>query len=301
MKQLQKTRISISLILCFLTTIGTLSAQEKTAPQPLLTLSYFTRDNNIQYLMLQTRIKVERKFQPLPGEEVTLFLDSIGAEKQVIKTHTDDNGVAKVIIPPSLKSQWDNNSKHTFIGVLQDSSSQDVTTTELEITKAKMEIDTSNEDGARTVNVKIISPENGDWLPVKGVDVKVGITRLGGILSAGDEAIYTTDENGTATVTFNKDSIPGDEQGNVVLTARVEDNDQFGNLTVNKKVPWGVAMKPDKSFFNQRTLWSTRFRTPFWLLFMAYATVAGVWGTLIYLVFQIVKIKKIGVAETGKT
>ena len=296
MKQVKKTRISIVLVLCFAAVCTDVFAQEAAAPQPLLNLNYFTINNNIQYLTVQTRVKVDRKFLPLPGQEVKLFLDSEEADDQVIKTYTDDNGIAKVIIPPSLKDKWENSPKHTFIGVMKDSSSQEEITTELEVTKAKIEIDTANEDGSRMVNVKIMSFENGEWVPAPDVDMKVGIARLGSILSAGEDAIYTSDENGDVSVTFNKDSIPGDEQGNIVLEAKVEDNDQFGNLVVEKKVSWGVALKPDKNFFDQRTLWSTRFRTPLWLLFMAYSIAIGVWGTLIYLVIQIVKIGKLGKA-----
>ena len=102
---------------------------------------------------------------------------------------------------------------------------------------------------------------------------------------------------GIVSVEFKRDSLPGDIKGNFILAAKVEDNDQFGNLLVEKTVPWGVTLKPDQSFFNQRTLWSTRFRTPLWLMLMAYSIVIAVWGNIIYLVLQIVKIKKLGVAK----
>jgi hypothetical protein len=92
--------------------------------------------------------------------------------------------------------------------------------------------------------------------------------------------------------------LPGDQKGTIVLAARVEDNDQYGNLLVEKTVSWGTALRPENNFFDQRTLWSTRFRTPFWLLFMAYSIFIGVWGTIIYLVWQIVKIKKLASVTT---
>ncbi len=60
---------------------------------------------------------------------------------------------------------------------------------------------------------------------------------------------------------------------------------------------WGKAIKPAGNFFKQRTLWSTRFETPLWLLFTAYFIVIIVWGTIVYLVFQMVKIKRLGKAE----
>ena len=134
----------------------------------------------------------------------------------------------------------------------------------------------------------------GDWVPAKDVEMKVGVARSGGILSAGDEETYTTDSTGTVNAEFKKDSLPGDQKGNIALVAKVEDNDQYGNLLVEKTVPWGVALKPEKNFFDQRTLWTAQFRTPLWLMFMAYSIVIGVWGTIIYLISQLFKIKKLG-------
>ncbi|MFN8246962.1 MAG: hypothetical protein U0T56_11335 [Ferruginibacter sp.] len=81
---------------------------------------------------------------------------------------------------------------------------------------------------------------------------------------------------------------------NIILMARVDENDQLGYLTVEKAVPWGKITKPTTDFFEQRTLWSTRFRTPYWLLFMAYSIVIAVWGTLIYLFTQFIRLKKLG-------
>jgi hypothetical protein len=123
----------------------------------------------------------------------------------------------------------------------------------------------------------------------------VGVVRSGGsLLPVGDEATYTTDSTGKITAELTKKNLPGDEKGNLVLIARVDENDTYGNLSVVKTVPWGVAVKPNTKFFEQRTLWSTRFRTPLWLLGMAISIMAGVWGTIIYLVFQLVKVKKLG-------
>lgn len=296
MKQLQQTRNSILLILCFLAGGINVSAQDSSAAEPSVNLRYFVNNNRVPYLIAESRIKVGKKFQALPRQVVKVFLDSNNPENLITKTYTDENGKAKVIIPPAFKDKWNNSPRHNFISVLEATSLEDERTSELEITKAKIEIDTLSEDGTRTVNIKMMFLENNDWVPAKEVEMKVGIDRLGGILSAGDEETYTTDSSGTINAEFKKDSLPGDQKGNIVLVAKVEDNDQYGNLLVEKTVPWGVAVTPDKNFFDQRTLWSTRFRTPLWLLFMAYAIVISVWGTIIYLVIQIVKISKLGKA-----
>ena len=124
--------------------------------------------------------------------------------------------------------------------------------------------------------------------------MKVVIKRLGGILSGGDEETYTTDSSGLVTLPFTKINMPGDKFGNIVLTAKIEDNEFLGNIIIEKKAAWGVPTIVSDDFFKRRELWSTRFRSPYWLLFMAYAIVIGVYGTLIYLVFQMVKIIKLG-------
>lgn len=272
------------------------SAQDSTIAEPSVNLHYFANNNNVQYLLVQTVLKAGKKFDPLPKQVVKLFLDSISAENLITKTYTDKNGKAKVILPPGFKDKWNSNPKHKFIGVLEATSIEDERTTELEITGAKLILDTLNNEGVRSINVKMIAFENNDWRPARDVEMKIGIHRLGGILSAGEEEIYTTDSTGTVEVEFNKVSLPGDIKGNFVLAAKVDDNDQYGNLLVEKTVPWGVALKADKSFFDKRTLWSTRSRAPLWLLFMVYSIVIGVWGTILYLVLQIVKINKLGKA-----
>jgi len=294
MKHLQKTRISILLILCFFATGIKISAQDSTATEPSVNLRYFVNNNSIQYLLVQSRIKVGKKIQPLPQQVVQLYLDSNKAENLITKIYTDERGLAKVIIPPSLKDKWNNSPRHQFIGVMEATSKEVEITTSLDITKTKMEMDTSTMDGVHTINVQVKFFQNNDWVPAKDVEMKVGIARSASILSAGDDETYTTDSSGTISVEFNKKNLPGDQNGNFVLAAKVEDNEQYGNLLIEKTVPWGVAVKYDKNFFDQRTLWSTRFRTPPWLLFMAYSIVISVWGTIIFLVLQIVKIKKLG-------
>lgn len=281
-------------MLCFLAGSLLVAAQDSSKGEPTVKLRYFSKNNTIQYLLVQTGLTIGRKFKPLPKQVVKIFLDSNSTENLIIKTYTDENGKAKIIMQPALKDKWNNTPKHSFIAVIEATSAEEERTATIEIVKSKILIDTANNDGLRTVNVKVMYFENNEWLPANGVEMKVGVNRLGGILPAGDEETYTTDSTGTVNVEFIKDSLPGDEKGNFMLVAKVEDNDQYGSLLVEKEVPWGIAVKPENNFFDQRTLWSTRFRTPFWLLFMAYSIGIAVWGTIIYLVFQIVKIKKLG-------
>jgi hypothetical protein len=270
------------------------SAQEKEEAEELVKLNYFTVNNGVQYLILENSLKTGRKTAPLKNKVFQLYLNSNSPENLIGKVSTDKNGNAKSFLPPSLKAAWTESSNHTFIAVAV--GKEDEIAAELAISKSKIQLDTLTTDGIRSISVQVMQLTDSVWVPAADVEMKVGVQRLGGILSAGDEESYTTDSSGTATLEFAKDSLPGDQKGNLVLVAKIQENDLYGNLIVEKTVPWGIAVKPNTSFFEQRTLWTTRFRTPIWLLIMAYSIFIGVWGTIIYLITQIVKIKKLGLA-----
>ncbi|MER3499590.1 MAG: hypothetical protein C4308_13655 [Chitinophagaceae bacterium] len=44
---------------------------------------------------------------------------------------------------------------------------------------------------------------------------------------------------GIATGEFKRDGLPGDAKGMITLVARVEDNEELGNLITEMPVPWG--------------------------------------------------------------
>jgi hypothetical protein len=273
-------------------------AQDAAKHTLIVSPSYYMSDNKMVYISVNSKTKIEKKFQPVKGIAIRLYLDADSSTNLISKVVTDDKGMAKAILPPSFKAMWDGSEKHKFIAVADAQKPYDETTGEIEITKSKLLIDTLNEDGKKSVTVKFVAFDGKDWKPVKDVEMKVGISRLGSMLQVGDEATYTTDSIGQVTAEFKRDKLPGDEKGNINLVAKVEDNESYGNLAVERSVPWGVPTKYENAFIHERTLWSARFHTPAWLMIIAYSIIATVWGTILYLIFQAIKIKKLGSAET---
>ena len=269
-----------------------IAQEDSVVAESVVKLHYYNNNNSLQYLLLESNLKKGKLLTPQANKTYQLFLDSSSNENLIATLKTDVTGKAKAFIPPTLKTNWDGSSKHLFI--VKEGDEEVVT--DYSIIKSKITIDTASADGVKTITATVMKLENSEWVPAKEVEMKIGMQRQGAILSAGDEETYTTDSTGTVAVEVTKNNLPGDEKGNILLVAKVDDNEELGNLVTEKKVSWGVPTKPDNNFFEQRTLWTTRFRTPVWLLLMAYSIVIGVWGTLIYLVVQIVKIKKIGTA-----
>lgn len=272
---------------------GRTHAQDKS---PLVVNLAYYSSNTLPYLQLTAKTKVDGKFQPVNGIEVKLYLDKDAAGKGVGfigKVVTNEKGKAGCDIPPALSQVWKASPNHTFIATTDKTKQFDETNTEISIAKARITIDTADD---KNVTATFNEFKNGNWVAVKGVEMKLGVKRLGGDLQIGEEQSYTTDSLGQIKGEFKKLGLPGDAKGNIMLVAKVEDNDQYGNLRIEKSIPWGKAFVPETDFFH-RALWASRFHSPLWLLVMAYSTVIAVWGTIIYLIFLLIKIKKLGKEE----
>lgn len=278
----------------FLLTIVTgLTAQDSTAAATILTARYFLPENKVPSIQVETKKKIGRKFEPVAGIPVNIYFEEAVPARLLGKVTTDASGKGWVSIPPSFKSAWDSLSEIKFVANSDSMKNEPALEADVTIKKAILVIDTTNTDGVRSVTAALKEKKGNDWVAVKDVEMKLSVKRMLGNLSVGDADTYTSDSTGTASAEFKRDSIPGDQKGNLVLVASVEDNDTYGNLAIEKSVPWGTDIQINNHFWH-RSLWSTASRAPVWLLFIVLSIVGGVWGTLIYLIGQIFKIKRIG-------
>ena len=293
MKPNNHHKLFIIMLFLFGTAVSKINAQDSTASTTVLSVRYFLPENKIPYVDVSTKKKVGRKFEPVKGIPVNVYF-SEAAEKNLLgKIITGINGEGRVALPASFKATWDSLNEFKFVAVSDSSAGVESLSGDVTIKKAILVIDTTSTEGIRTVTAQLKEKNGNEWVAVKEIEMKLGIKRRLGNLTVGDAETYTSDSTGMASAEFKRDSMPGDEKGNLILVAKVEDNDNYGNLVVEKSVPWGKSVQAETHFWH-RTLWSTGNRAPLWLLFIAYSIVIGVWGTIIFLVLQIVKIKKLG-------
>ena len=77
----------------------------------------------------------------------------------------------------------------------------------------------------------------------------------------------------------------------IQILVKLEDDDSYGTLTA-KITALGVPMIPDLSFYTNRTMWSSRDKTPLWLLIIPNLIIFGIWITIFYLIYQLKVISK---------
>jgi len=213
------------------------------------------------------------------------------------KVTTNDKGIGSIGIPGNLASDWKGGASHTFYAHADSSANFGPAEKSVSATIARLVLDTISEGGTKSLVATLEKKEGNSWVPVKDVDVRIGVKRLGGYLGVGDKDSYTTDSTGKATAEFAQPNLPGDASGKLEAVAIIDDNDEVGSMETSVIVPWGVATSY-KSEFGERSLWATPRRAPIWLMLMAYGCIIAVWSVIIYLISRIILIRKMGTSKS---
>jgi len=129
---------------------------------------------------------------------------------------------------------------------------------------------------------------SADAKPVKGVQVNFYIKRSVGLLPIA--ILQKTDESGEVAANFPI-GIPGDTLGNVMVVARLEDDDA---ILDQKVIAWGTKIKYETNF-SQKALWASRSHAPTYLIIISNTIIFGIWGTMGYVVWMLFfRMKKSG-------
>ncbi|MDP9048312.1 MAG: hypothetical protein M3N14_09260 [Bacteroidota bacterium] len=258
-------------------------------------INYFINNNQVPYLVVKVKTKVDGRFKNVSGIVIKLFLDKDSAGTFIAKVVTNEKGEATATIPPSVKKQWHTQIKHTFLATFEGDKKYGPAKADLTVAKAKILIDAGSD---KTITATVFEMKDTTWVPVKGVDVVLAIRRTAADLPINDKPAFTTDSTGKASGDFKRDHMPGDAKGNITLVAKIVDNDQYGNLRIERTVPWGAKFIAVNTF-NKRSLFATRDKAPVWLLFIAISIIIAVWGVLVMLVFNLFKIKRLGLSAAN--
>lgn len=121
-----------------------------------------------------------------------------------------------------------------------------------------------------------------------GHSLDVQVQRLFNPLKISEE-FNNTDDNGMILVPV-EEGIPG-VNGNLTLEVVLNDSDDYGTVKTLIHAPLGVPII-EESTYDQRTLWSPRDKTPIFILVFANLLIFGIWGMLLYLMYNLFKISK---------
>ena len=145
------------------------------------------------------------------------------------------------------------------------------------------------DDGKKLVTIFAESENKAGKMEVlQETPVNICIERAFGNLPIGQ---VLTDKNGAANFKVPDDVI-GDEDGFVTFIISLGENFEAKKVIL-EKANVGVP-KATPKLIKKGVIWSTNDNIPMWMLLSYLGAIGGAWLTILYVVFQIVKIRKLG-------
>ncbi len=148
---------------------------------------------------------------------------------------------------------------------------------------ADMTISFEKAEDKNICKVEVVS----EGKPAAEVAVKLYVKRLFGNLPIGEEV--ATDESGVAVFEFPND-IPLNEEGNLIVLAKVEDDENYGSFDAETTTKIGTPKKVTEINVNERSIAGSD--APIYFIVASLVVFAGIWAAILYVVLLVFKIKK---------
>jgi hypothetical protein len=251
--------------------------------KPYIQLQYLKNTDDQRILQTSLTYSRNRMELPLPGMKIAFYSGSAPG-KLVAKVVTDIKGVAKLPLGNDIKLQSESDGKWAFSSEFTGNDTIEAGISNVTVKDMKLELKLSVADTTRTVAVRAFTFEGGREKPVTGEVVKVYVPRMFSLLPIGE---LTLDDAGTSSLEFPHD-LPGDKEGNLVIIAKIEENENFGNIEKRETIKWGLPT--DYSVpVTHRALWTKI--APRWMIYSLSVLLAGVWGHYLFAIISLIRIK----------
>ena len=253
-------------------------------------LLYTESNNNSKILTVTVKAKVGEDYVGVEGAVVGFFMTEAIPENSLGNSTTNDKGVAVFVVP--LEKLGALRANYTFVASIENNTTVEDQQEEITVSESNLNMSLEEVDSVRQVVITLQTTDAaGNTIPAADVEVRLFVQRMFGLLPLSSDP-QLTDEQGEITLEFPA-AIPGDTAGNLVVVAKVDEHELFGNLDFRKKIRWGVPLVIDHNK-NIRELWSSRENAPYYLIIIVNSMLIGIWGVIAYIVFQVFRIRKLG-------
>ena len=233
------------------------------------------------------RAKIEGSYQKLPERKIDFFvLNAAGEEVAIGDTMTGVNGVAKIRINKATLAKGKDGS-YSFIARYAGDDRFDSSESDLTLKSAMLVMEPRKEDSTYMISLKATADSPDGPMPIAAAVVSVYVKRMFSSLKVAEGE---TDESGMVEVEFPT-GLPGDENGNVEITAMIEETDEYGNLSAASTQPWGFAVS-NAFVESPKALWSPH--PPTWMVVTFFILMGAVWIHYGIVIFNLIKIKRDG-------
>lgn len=251
-----------------------------------LSAQYINVVGTSEMVQVKAKAKGEDGMQAVAHVEIGVYREFEDTSFFITTIHTNADGVAEFDVALDKTTWTDTSAEINYLfeaeaGEWYKSSSKSVT-----YSKSKLMAKLETIDSMVYITASLIDARTGE--PISDEGIKVRVKRLFSPLTIGKD-MYYTDEDGTISVPYN-DNIPGKNKV-LVFEIVLQESDMYGTVIYELKTDLGAPVVM-KSTFDQRTMWSPRAKTPYWLLIFPNLIIFGIWFTIVKLVYNLFKISK---------
>jgi hypothetical protein len=267
-----------------------LFAQEKkdslTEIPTRLSLLYLNTSNDT--VVLTASLYISKDEGPFALENAWIgFTASAGNEIRdlgKIKTDAAGNAVFKINVKAGIPADKDGKTVYAakFNGMGKYLASSENTS----VKPARINVTFAKEDSLRHIKVSARQfTADGQLSPVQKEKIIVYIPRLFNLMKIGEIEL---DEKGEGRIDC-PDDLVGDSLGNLVVVARIEESDTYGNVQGQSSITWGIPKQYYLAERPSRELWTPI--APIWMIVTLIIMLTGVWAHYLYAVVQLIRIK----------
>jgi hypothetical protein len=254
-----------------------------TKESPTLDFTFLKKTDGSKLLTASLTIFRNRITYPITGSNISFFL---GTDTATVVIQTNYDGKAYLIVQPGVVLKVNKEGvtpcKVRFAG----NDTTEAAESSLDIKDAVLQMSLDVIDSVKTVNVWAYTIDNKlDTIPLAGETVNVYAKRMFSNLKIGEGSF---DEQGRFSAEFPAD-LPGEADGTVHIIAKIEDSEQYANIETIQSYAWGVPSMHGPTG-SHRALWTAI--APMWMIVSLTIMLLGVWGHYIYVIVQLVLIKR---------
>jgi len=254
--------------------------------------------NGIRTVKVQVSRKENKKTFPVDDlkSPLNLYLnevkehDPVDGTGWISKTYLNKDGEGIFEFPSSFYTLTSGLHVYTFIVKMDSDPIYENAEEQITISDARISLEYFGDDSIKTSSASLTGWKDNTYVPIPAAELKLCIKRTFNFLPF-VETGATTNEKGEISGELPLD-IPGNTNGTLTIAARLEDDETFGTVEVTKNVPWAILPKvnPERG----RTLWSPGDNAPLLLVISSVTIIVIIWGTILYLIYLLFKIKRLG-------
>jgi len=266
--------------------LNNIYAQKAKKNSVRLKVDYVKIMDSVSFFKINASSRINKENVDIPNIELTVYNELDDKKISLGTISTDMHGSCTYVLENLNEIKQDTTGSYNIKVSFGGDDSFKKASKSINFRDASILTNLITKDSINYISATLKETETDSVL--SGQLLNVQIQRLFKPLRIGEE-FNITDKNGTIIVPI-ENGIPGVD-GNLIIEVVLPDSDVFGTVKALNKANIGVPIV-EESTFNDRTMWSRRSKTPLFLLIFPNLLIFGIWGLIVYLVYNLFKISK---------